>query len=398
LAEREGIPEPEYAGYQRAYADVSVLLGEYDEAVRMLEEAAERARRTDDSAADVARVLSDLSIAYGDRGDLERAIEVMEESLALRKQALGPQHPDVARGLHNYSQILLKVERFDDAVQASRESIEILSAALHPDHADVAYTEVGLANLLLTREKYEEAAELYVHALSALRKTVGNDHPHIAVVQSSLGGAWVHTDREEEGLEMVRAAAEHAEKVWGSEHPQVVDFHLNYGVTLTEAGRLDEAATALEHSVQLARKSLGELHTNTLRTVARLAEVYRRQHRWADLEALVTPLLPRLEAEDGVVPNQLARLRDAAAHAAHERGRPQDALPLLQANEQAFTSGAAQDPYLQATTDLRLAKVLWSLGRRPQARAHATSAATAFQTQGETERAASAQTWLSTHR
>ena len=63
----------------------------------------------------VATSLNGLAILYRDQGKYGDAEPLFKRALAIRENVLGPQHPDVADSLENYASLLQKTDRVTEA-------------------------------------------------------------------------------------------------------------------------------------------------------------------------------------------------------------------------------------------------------------------------------------------
>ena len=77
--------------------------------------------------------MNNLADGYGDAGKLDRALPLLEETLALRKAKLGPDHPDTLSSMNNLADGY-RPPASSTAHAAVRGDAE--KAKLGPDHPD----------------------------------------------------------------------------------------------------------------------------------------------------------------------------------------------------------------------------------------------------------------------
>src|SRR5689334_4789372 len=82
-----------------------------------------------------------------DRGKTAQAAIVYRLALELRRNALGPNHPDVAQSMNKLASALFELERFDEAEPLYRQSLGVRKQNFGMFHRDVAATLSNLANL-----------------------------------------------------------------------------------------------------------------------------------------------------------------------------------------------------------------------------------------------------------
>jgi tetratricopeptide (TPR) repeat protein len=125
-----------------------------------------------------------------------------ERALAIREQALGPGHPDVAQSLNSLANVHLAVGAHATARAMYESAISIREQALGPRHPKVGASLSNLAAVHLAEKKPQDALPLLERAVSIfdLHEDVqtGESHAHF-----NLARALVAT-----GADRARALAE----------------------------------------------------------------------------------------------------------------------------------------------------------------------------------------------
>ena len=85
---------------------------------------------------------------YPQSGDATAALDKFDQALTLRREALAPQHPELADSLVERSSALLSLRRYDEALQDAEEALTIRRAKLAPDHRFIVETlwQLGLVH------------------------------------------------------------------------------------------------------------------------------------------------------------------------------------------------------------------------------------------------------------
>ena len=94
---------------------------------------------------------------------------LLQRALAIYKQCLNPDHPDIARSLNNLGKFYAQREKFTEAEPLYLQSLAIYKQ-MDADHPYTANSLHNLAALYVEQKKYAEAEPLYERALS-IRKT-----------------------------------------------------------------------------------------------------------------------------------------------------------------------------------------------------------------------------------
>jgi tetratricopeptide (TPR) repeat protein len=173
--------------------------GKYAEAVRVLRDAAERARKgaIDDPPA-LMNVHSFLAFALSkDDARLEEAITEGETSVAVAERAYGHEHPSVTKMLLNLGTIELVAGRYDDALGTISRVIttferQIARGELVPPHVIYGVALSTRATILLRMGQPRDAVGLLERARSIDRQAgrrdyLLNDHVMLAEALRRLG-------------------------------------------------------------------------------------------------------------------------------------------------------------------------------------------------------------------
>ncbi len=81
--------------------------------------------------ADEAVELDYLALSYREQGRYIEAEQLLKRSLMIRKQALGPEHPDVAMSLENYASQLRDTGR-----DAKAARLEVRARGIHAENVE----------------------------------------------------------------------------------------------------------------------------------------------------------------------------------------------------------------------------------------------------------------------
>jgi tetratricopeptide (TPR) repeat protein len=111
-----------------------------------------------------------MAYTFGRYGDAEL---LLEQSLAITKKALGPEHPEVAQSLNSLAGLYRVHGPYTKAEPLYQQALVILKKALGPEHPDVATALENYAELLSRLKRDKEAANLRAQAKAA-RARLGN--------------------------------------------------------------------------------------------------------------------------------------------------------------------------------------------------------------------------------
>jgi tetratricopeptide (TPR) repeat protein len=146
---------------------------------------------------DVARVHHDLGLLYLSEGAFTQGIERMQRALTIYKTTLGQDHPEVAQVLNDLGALCHALARsrgeyrkpgkpdqdtrFSDLAEHSLEqAVAIREKALGPDDLKVADSLNTLSVVYVAQTRYAEAESLMRRALAIREKALGADNLEVA--------------------------------------------------------------------------------------------------------------------------------------------------------------------------------------------------------------------------
>ena len=122
-----------------------------------------------------------------DLGRYAEARTFYEKALAIRENALDPEHPDVAGSLNNLAALYHAQGQYEKAEPLYQRALGIWEKSLGREHPHVAASLNNLAVLFQTQGRYEEAEPLHLRALRIREQALGEKHPDFAQTLNNLG-------------------------------------------------------------------------------------------------------------------------------------------------------------------------------------------------------------------
>jgi tetratricopeptide (TPR) repeat protein len=204
-----------------------------------------------------------LAELYCVQGRYAEAEPLLLRAIAIREQALGPEHPEVAPSLSNLAMLYDTQGRYTEAEPLLLRALAIREQALGPEHPDVASSLRNLAMLYDTQGRYTEAEPLLLREIAIEEKRLGPEHPAIAPSLSNLARLYRVQGRYTEAEPLFLRALAITEKVLGLEAPSIALYLENYAALLrdtnhnAEADKLESRAKAIQASSKLPLHQCG---------------------------------------------------------------------------------------------------------------------------------------------
>jgi eukaryotic-like serine/threonine-protein kinase len=199
LAARAGDPADTRADALEALAIAYRGLAKFDDADKAYASAAALLEHGPDRM-HLAIVLNSIATLRFDRSDYAGALPFSERAVGLIRSELGEHHPDYARALHSYANLLVYAHRYPEAKQDFEQALAIKEADYGPESPTVAMTVNSLGNVAEMTGDLEEAGKLYQRAYDIWAKTLGPDHSNALMARYNVGVNFHHRKKLKEAI------------------------------------------------------------------------------------------------------------------------------------------------------------------------------------------------------
>jgi tetratricopeptide (TPR) repeat protein len=161
----------------------------------------------------VLKAMNTLGVACQKLGQLAEAIELLDQTVALARTKLGPNHPTTLVYISNLAETYRAAGRLDEAIALHQQTLELLTAQLGPDHPETAGSMASLALSYLDLGRHAEAEKYARECLRIRQETMPDDwrtYNTMTLLGRSLAGQKALADAEPlllEGYEGMLARA-----------------------------------------------------------------------------------------------------------------------------------------------------------------------------------------------
>jgi serine/threonine protein kinase len=217
----------------------------------------------------------DLGETFSLIGDPDRAVEQYLQALALRRQALGPEHRDTLTSMNNLAVAYEKAGKLDLALPLQEEAFRLQKARLGPEDPDMLTCMNNLAVAYYKAGKLDLALPLYEETFRLQKAKLGPEHRETLISTNNLAAAYEAAGRLELALPLYEETLKLRKAKLGPEHPDTLLSTNNLALAYKNAGKLDLALPLLEQTLKLRKAKLGPEHPNTLTSMNNLAAAYQ---------------------------------------------------------------------------------------------------------------------------
>jgi CHAT domain-containing protein/Flp pilus assembly protein TadD len=208
------------------------------------------------------------------------------KALAIRRNALGEEHPDTAQSCRSLAVALKAQRQYSEAELLYRKALEIRRKVLGEEHPDTGQSYNNLGQILDARNQYAPAELFYRQALKICRARRGEGHRDTATVYGNLAGNLRIQGQYAEAEHLHRKALEIRRKALGEGNALTAHSWNNLAVTLDDQAKYAEAEPLFRTALAICRTALGEEHSDTAACYNGLAYNLRAQGRYAEAEPL----------------------------------------------------------------------------------------------------------------
>jgi tetratricopeptide (TPR) repeat protein len=198
--------------------------------------------------------MANLASGYQEAGKLDRALPLWEETLALSKSMLGPDHPSTLSSMANLANAYLDTDRLDRALPLLEGALALMKSKLGPDHPETLRSMNNLAGGYEAAGKLDRALPLYEETLALRKSKLGPDHPDTLTSMNNVAGAYWRGKRLDRSIPLFEECLKLRRVKSGEDHPDTMWVKANLGVNYKDAGRLAEAVPLLEEANRAVRK------------------------------------------------------------------------------------------------------------------------------------------------
>lgn len=269
-----------------------------------------------------------LATALQRQGRYSEAAPLLERALAVRENALGPDHLDLAPSLIDLAFIYGKDRQYAKAETLLERALAIREKALGPDHPDVATVLFALGSVYQAHSRYVMAESVYARAVEIFEKVRGSAHPDVATVLVALASVYHAQSQNAKAEPLFQRALAIQEKALGPDHPDVAKTLNNLAYIYQDRGQYAKAEELLQRALSIREKAPGPDHLDLALTLNDLAYIYQHQGQYAKAEPLYQRALAIREQALGPDDPNVALILNNLAMLYQAQGQLASAEPL----------------------------------------------------------------------
>lgn len=256
---------PRHAFALSSLGQVSISLGNFDEARHLLEQSAEIwSRLHGKDSISYANTIAIIARIARLQGDLREAELHLRTALAIFERSLGSVHPRLVPALADLAEMVGQRGRNTDAIQLLLRAKTVAQTTLSENHPDFAALLLTIADQYRVAKQYSEAESAYRLAIERCEAIYGQTHPRLAAYLNNYATLLVEMGNRAAAEKFYRRALSIRESALGPMHIDNAETLLNLAVLLTDVSRFDQARPLIEQSLAIRQQSYGITHPSLL--------------------------------------------------------------------------------------------------------------------------------------
>ena len=233
-------------------------IGDYNAAMELHRQALEIEKMAvGEDHPDYATSLSNLATAYQRLGNHTTAIELHLQALEIEIITLGENHPNCATSLSNIASCYYYIGDYLGAIEFFKLSLEILKTTLGENHSDYASSLHNLAACYVKLGDYNTAMGLHQQALKINKIGLGINHPDYAASLKHVANNYYYLKSYNTAIELYKQALEIQKAVVGENHPDYASSLHNMAVCHESLGNYTTAIELYKQAVEFKKNNIG---------------------------------------------------------------------------------------------------------------------------------------------
>lgn len=323
--------QPSIAAAKYDLARTLIQRGDFERAEELLTSSLQIYQKSGESKSQekIVEILFNLAELHIHTGELDEAGAFATSSIEIYAQMDDQSALNFARAKATLARILQLLGDLDRSETLLREAINIVMASKGDSHPDIAFHLQNLSMLQRAKGDLDAAGKTLDRALDITRRILGDKHRLLAMTLEDQG-TLLHRNGDYDNAErLLRESLALYIESQGATHHRVGYNMTALGMLLHDKTELIAAEDMLRHALSIFEQTLGKDHQYTASALTELGAVLNATGRIAEAETLLERALT-IRVKDYPADHQLvAATRTEYADTLSRLGRFEEAEPLL---------------------------------------------------------------------
>ena len=207
-------------------------------------------------------LINDLAKLYSNKH--EEALHYYTMSLHMKKNKLGPNHPETLQTMNSLAALYVKIRGTDDELSLCNECLAIRQHVLGKNHPDTLQSVSTLASLYAKIGSNDVALELYIECLAKLEEILGKNHPDTFQTMNDLALLYKRMGRDEDSFNVHMRLFSSRRNILGEKHEDTLQSMKTVIESCKSTRRTTEALFLFKNYIAILEEKFGKNHSYTM--------------------------------------------------------------------------------------------------------------------------------------
>jgi CHAT domain-containing protein/Tfp pilus assembly protein PilF len=219
-------------------------------------------------------IYNTLGLIYLKQNQFALSLNSFQQSLAIKKQLYGENHPEIALSYNNIGILYYEQGQYALSLKYYLQSLAIKQQTLGQYHLDVAKTYNNIGNLYIDQGLYTSALVMLKQSLVIKRRIVSENHPDIALAYNNIGVVYELLGQYSQALEYYHQALDIRTKVQGQKHFDLAESYSNIANVYNALGQLSRALDYHRKAQTIFIQALSEQNPDVAGNFINIGKIY----------------------------------------------------------------------------------------------------------------------------
>ena len=229
-------------------------------------------------------IMTVISNVYYSLGMLEKARDVISQTLEIRKDYFGVDNIFTAESYHDLGDVNYDLGHFEAADSFYTIALEIKEKILKPNDTLIALELIALGTVARLNSDFEKSRDIYERALEIQLNSLEKPHADIAYTMNNLGRLYQQNDMYDKAEPLLVEGLQIRRDLFGELNFETVASSGSLASLYTLMGRYDEAAALYKRANESLDQMVGETHhySGAIKCSYARVELYRNEYKHAE--------------------------------------------------------------------------------------------------------------------
>ncbi|WP_166831708.1 protein kinase domain-containing protein [Thalassoroseus pseudoceratinae] len=212
--------------------------------------------------------MNDLALYYNHNNQRVESLKINEESYAVSREVLGPQHPCTLKAMSHLAFLHTLNGRREETLKLREQAVKYYTDTFGEEHPETFSARDALISAHRELGQHRKATAWREELLPICSNTLGPADPITLRIRSNLASCYYR--QRAKALELHEEQVAVCQEAFGDEHPHTIKAKLALATSYRRDERNDEARKLLEELLVTSRRVLGSQHAHTRMIIKQL--------------------------------------------------------------------------------------------------------------------------------